>query len=184
MRSLIGEHAKNKRVLNCYSYTGGFTIAALNHGAMYAHSVDISKEAIELTKANLLLNNFDSEINKCIVQDVTKFLRAAPSLDYDIVILDPPAFAKKKHDVMQACKGYKEINRQAIQKMPAGSFLLTCSCSYHINEDLFQKIIFGAASDAKRSVKIIGKHRLAADHPINLYHPEGDYLKSLLLYIL
>ena len=183
MRSLVGEYAKDKRVLNCFSYTGGFTIAALNSGASYAHSIDISKEAIELAKANLLLNKFDPEINKLIVDDVTKFLRTTPSLPYDIVILDPPAFAKKKQDVMNACKGYKEINRQTIQKMPAGSLLLTCSCSYHVDEDLFQKVIFQAAHDAKRSVKIIGKHRLAADHPINLYHPEGSYLKSLLLYI-
>ena len=183
MRSLIGEHAKNKRILNCFSYTGGFSITALHHGAKYVHSIDISKEATELTKANLLLNQFDPEINRCITEDVTQFLRSATSLPYDIVILDPPAFAKKKHDVMNACKGYKEINRQAIQKMPTGSLLLTCSCSYHVDEDLFQKVVFGAASDANRSVKIISKHRLAADHPINLFHPEGNYLKSLLLYI-
>lgn len=183
MRSLIGEYAKGKRVLNCFSYTGGFTIAALTHGATYAHSIDISKEALELAKANLLLNKFDPEINKLITEDVTKFLRFTPSLDYDIVILDPPAFAKKKQDIIQACKGYKEINRQAIQKMPQGSLLLTCSCSYHVDEELFQKVIFQAALEAKRSVKIIAKHRLASDHPINLYHPEGGYLKSLLLYI-
>ena len=183
MRSLIGEHAKGKRVLNCFSYTGSFSISALKHGASYAHSIDISKEAIELSKDNLLLNKFDNEANKLMTDDVTKFLRNAASLPYDIVILDPPAFAKKKQDVMNACKGYKEINRQAIQKMPAGSLLLTCSCSYHVDEELFQKVIFQAANDAKRSVKIIGKHRLAPDHPINLYHPEGSYLKSLLLYI-
>ncbi len=183
MRALIGDYAKDKRVLNCFSYTGGFTIASLNHGATYAHSIDVSKEALELVKSNLLLNKFDPEINKIINEDVTKFLRSAPSLDYDIVILDPPAFAKKKQDVSGACKGYKEINRQAIQKMPSGSLLLTCSCSYHVDEELFQKIIFGAASDANRSVKIIGKHRLSPDHPINLYHPEGSYLKSLFLYI-
>ncbi len=183
MRYLIGDFAKGKRVLNCFSYTGGFTIAALNQGATLAHSIDISKEATELTKANLILNGFDPEVHKPLTEDVTQFLRNATSLPYDIVILDPPAFAKKKQDVIQGCKGYKEINRQAIQKMPKGSLLLTCSCSYHVDEELFQKVIFQAALDAKRSVKIISKHRLASDHPINLYHPEGNYLKSLLLYI-
>lgn len=183
MRSLIGQLAKGKRVLNCFSYTGGFSIAALHGGAISCDSIDISKEAIELTKKNLLLNGFDPEQNKLLTEDVTKYLRAAPSLPYDIVILDPPAFAKKKQDVIQACKGYKEINRQAIQKMPAGSLLLTCSCSYHVDEELFQKVLFQAAFDAKRSVKILSKHHLASDHPINLFHPEGNYLKSLLLYI-
>ncbi len=183
MRALIRHYAKNKRVLNCFSYTGGFSVAALSNGASEVHSIDISKEAIGLAKNNLLLNGFDPEKNKLFAEDVLKFLRESTSLPYDIVILDPPAFAKKKQDVISACKGYKEINRQAIQKMPAGSLLLTCSCSYHVDEELFQKVVFQAATDAKRGVKIISRHRLSADHPINLYHREGDYLKSLLLYI-
>ncbi len=183
MRALIGSYSKNRKILNCFCYTGGFSIAALSHGASEVHSIDISKEAIALAKNNLLLNGFDPEKNKLFAEDVLKFLRESPSLPYDIVILDPPAFAKKKQDVISACKGYKEINRQAIQKMPSGSLLLTCSCSYHVDEELFQKVVFQAASDAKRGVKLISRHRLSADHPINLYHREGDYLKSLLLYI-
>jgi 23S rRNA (cytosine1962-C5)-methyltransferase len=138
---------------------------------------------MKMCEENLKLNGFSTETNKLFTQDVTKFLRNTTELPYDIVILDPPAFAKKKQDVIPACKGYKEINRQAIQKMPKGSILLTCSCSYHVDEELFQKVVFGAANDANRSVKIISKHRLSPDHPINLYHKEGNYLKSLVLYI-
>jgi 23S rRNA (cytosine1962-C5)-methyltransferase len=104
-------------------------------------------------------------------------------LDYDIVILDPPAFTKRQRDVISACRGYKDINRLAMQKMPSGSLLLTCSCSYHVDEALFQKVIFQASIEAKRKVRIVGRHYLAPDHPINVCHPEGDYLKSLLLYI-
>lgn len=101
-----------------------------------------------------------------------------------MVILDPPAFAKKKDDVSQACRGYRDINMAALRGMPERSILLTCSCSYHVDEALFQKVLFQAAREAKRDVKIIGKHRLSIDHPINLYHPEGDYLKSFILYVL
>lgn len=183
MRHLIGSLSKGKKVLNCFSYTGGFTISSLTHGAELVDSIDISKEAMKMAEENLKLNGFCNNTNKLLTEDVTKFLRQSTNLAYDIVILDPPAFAKKKQDVISACKGYKEINRQAIQKMPKGSLLLTCSCSYHVDEELFQKVVFQAASDAKRSLKIISKHRLSADHPINLYHREGNYLKSLLLYI-
>jgi 23S rRNA (cytosine1962-C5)-methyltransferase len=113
---------------------------------------------------------------------VFDFLRRSP-LAYDLVVLDPPAFAKRKKDIVPACRGYKDINRVALQKMPPGSLLLTCSCSYYVDEALFQKVVFQAAAEAKRFVRIIGKHHLAADHPINICHPEGDYLKSLLLFV-
>jgi len=183
MRQLLGNLSKGKKVLNCFSYTGGFTVSSLTHGAESVDSIDISKEAMKMAEENLRLNGFSKERNKLLVEDVIKFLRETTDLPYDIVILDPPAFAKKKQDVISACKGYKEINRQAFKKMPKGSLLLTCSCSYHVDEELFQKVIFQAASDAKRCVKIISKHILSKDHPINLYHKEGSYLKSLLLYI-
>ena len=183
MRKEIASLACGKRLLNCFCYTGGFSVAALKGGAAVVDSIDISKEAIEMVKANFLLNGLDTEKNNIITDDVTKFLRSATSLPYDIVILDPPAFAKKKQDVIPACKGYKEINRQAMQKMPPNSLLLTCSCSYHVDESLFQKVLFQAASDANRQIKIIGRHILSPDHPINLYHPEGSYLKSFLLYV-
>jgi len=182
MRKKIGELSKGKRVLNCFSYTGGFSIYALAGGASQVDSVDISEGAIQLLKTNVTLNKFESKSQKGITEDVFAFLRNKP-LDYDIIILDPPAFAKRQKDVVQACRGYKEINRVAMQKMPKGSLLLTCSCSYHVDEKLFQTVVFQAAVEAGRVAKIIDRHTLAADHPINLCHPESDYLKSLLLYI-
>ena len=99
------------------------------------------------------------------------------------MILDPPAFAKRQKNIIPACRGYKDINRLALQKMPSKSILLTSSCSYYVDEQLFQKVVFQASVEAKREVRIIGRHRLAIDHPLNIFHPEGDYLKSLLLYV-
>lgn len=182
MRRLIAEYAPGKRVLNCFSYTGGFSLFALQGGAAHVDSVDISSQAAVYAKINTEINGFDLKKHSLIEDDVFAFLRRS-SLQYDIVILDPPAFAKKRNDVENACKAYKEINQGAMAKMPAGSLLLTCSCSYHIDGDLFQNLLFQAAYDAKRSVKIVGRHKQAADHPISLYHPEGEYLKSVLLYL-
>lgn len=180
MREEIRHLAHNKRVLNCFSYTGGFSVYAAAGGASKVDSVDISEKAGALGEKN-------AQINGCAhltftTDDVFQYLRKNP-LEYDLVILDPPAFAKKQKDIIQACRGYKDINRIAMQKMPPNSLLLTCSCSYYVDESLFQKVVFQASVEAKRTVKIIGRHHLAADHPINLCHPEGDYLKSFLLYI-
>lgn len=182
MRRLIGRLSKGKRVLNCFSYTGGFSVHALAGGAARVDSVDISQDAIDRAKRHVILNGFDGEAHGFYAEDVFEFLRQKP-MDYDLVILDPPAFAKKKRDIVTACRGYKDINRVAMQKMPRHSILLTSSCSYHVDEALFQNVVFQAAAEANRTVKIIGRHQLAADHPINLCHPEGDYLKSLVLYI-
>lgn len=179
MRQQVREIAKGRRLLNCFGYTGGFSVYGGSGGAVKVDTVDLSAPAIALAKRNMALNQLEGNF---FVADVFDFLRTDP-LDYDLVILDPPAFAKKQREVIAACRGYKEINRQAMQKMPRGSFLLTSSCSYHVDAALFQKVVFQAALEAKRQVKIIGRHRLAPDHPINLYHPEGDYLKSLLLYL-
>jgi 23S rRNA (cytosine1962-C5)-methyltransferase len=183
MRSLIGTFSNKKRVLNCFCYTGGFSIYALKNNALSVDSIDISKPALDLALKNASLNNLDISSSQFICDDVFKFLKEKPSLNYDLVILDPPSFGKKKKDVVQACKGYKEINKETIKKMKPNSFLLTCSCTYHVDESLFQTVIFQAALEAKRKVKIVTKHRLACDHPINLYHPEGNYLKSLLLFV-
>ncbi|MGK5593852.1 MAG: class I SAM-dependent rRNA methyltransferase [Parachlamydiaceae bacterium] len=182
MRLWVRELAHGKRVLNCFSYSGGFSINALYGGASHVTSVDISKQAIDLAKRNVELNRLDSK--KCSFQadDVFLFLRQDP-IDYELVILDPPAFAKKAKDVIPACRGYKDINRLAIQKMPPSSLLLSCSCSYYVNTELFQKVLFQAAVEANRKVKIIGQHRQAIDHPLNLCHKESDYLKSFLLFI-
>lgn len=182
MRQWVRGLVKNKKVLNAFSYTGGFTLYALAGGASRVDSVDISKEAIEAAKQNISLNGYPLETNHFFAEDVFEFLREK-DLSYDFVILDPPAFAKKQRDVIAACRGYKDINRLAFQKMPPQSMLLTCSCSYHVNEELFQQVIFQAALEAKREVRIIGKHRLGGDHPVNIYHPESQYLKSFLLYV-
>lgn len=182
MRQKIGRMAKGKRILNCFSYTGGFSVYAAAGGALNVNSVDISEKAVAMAEKNFELNGFATQKNGFFANDVFRFLREQP-LDYEMVILDPPAFAKRQKDVIQGCRGYKDINRVAMQKMPKGSFLLTCSCSYHVNEDLFQKVVFQAAVEADRNVRIIDRHHMAADHPVNICHPESDYLKSLLLYV-
>lgn len=182
MRKWIGELSKGKRVLNTFSYTGGFSLYAMAAGATQVDSVDISSKAIELLQKNIELNGFENVSKGNYCEDVFKFLREKP-LNYDLTILDPPAFAKRKSDVIPACRGYKDINRIAMEKMPKGSLLLTCSCSYHVDEQLFRQVLFQAAVEAKRNVRILGKHRQAFDHPVNLFHPEGEYLKSFLLYL-
>lgn len=180
MRQKIKNLSQGLKVLNCFSYTGGFSIYAAKGGAASVDSVDISEKATEMGKRNAKLNGLEN--TNFITDDVFQFLRKN-DLNYDLIILDPPAFAKKQRDIVQACRGYKDINRIAMSKMPPNSLLLTCSCSYHVDESLFQKVIFQAAIEAKRNVKIIGRHEMAADHPINIFHPESDYLKSLLLYV-
>lgn len=180
-RKVIRSLSRNKKVLNLFSYTGGFTLAALAGGALEAHSVDISTKACQMAQENIKLNGFKEQ--RVITADVFEFLRHE-QIPYDLVILDPPAFAKKQKDVVQACRGYKDINRLAIKNMPRNSLLLTCSCSHYVEEALFQKVLFQAAIEANRNVQIVGKHSLASDHPINIFHPEGNYLKSFLLAVL
>jgi 23S rRNA (cytosine1962-C5)-methyltransferase len=182
MRQWVRELARGKRVLNAFSYTGGFSVYALAGGATQVDSVDISGAAIERAKKHVELNGWKADPQRYFCEDVFVFLRQH-ALNYDLIILDPPAFAKRQKDVVMACRGYKDINRVAMHKMPPHSLLLTCSCSYHVDHELFQKVVFQAALEARRKVRVIGRHRLAPDHPINLYHPEGDYLKALLLYI-
>jgi 23S rRNA (cytosine1962-C5)-methyltransferase len=192
MRSLIGNLSLDKNILNCFCYTGAFSLHALKGGARSVTSIDISKPALELAETNFELNNFGAHLaennetlnlkNQIINKDVFSFLREQ-ELNYDVIILDPPAFAKKKKDLDNAKKAYYEINHTTFSKMPKGSILLTCSCSYHIDALSFERIIAKAAKDAGRKIKLISKHRLAFDHPINLYHQDFDYLKSLVLYV-
>ncbi len=181
MRKQIEQYSLGRRVLNCFSYTGGFSVYAMEGGAKLVDSVDISKSATELAKKNMNVNS-PSAPHREIAEDVFTFLKSS-SLEYDLVILDPPAFAKKMGDVNQACKGYKEINRSVLEKIPPNSFLLTSSCSYFIDKGLFQKLLFQAALEAKRNLKILSEHIQASDHPVSIYHPEGNYLKSLFVYI-
>lgn len=183
MRQQVRTLSENKSVLNCFAYTGGFSVYAAAGGARAVDSVDISKSAVLGAEQNMLMNGYSSSTKyRFFAADVFQFLRDNP-LDYELVILDPPAFAKRQSEVVAACRGYKDINRVAMQKMPKRSMLLTSSCSYHVDENLFQTVLFQAAVEAGRNVKIIGRHRLAPDHPINLCHPESDYLKSLLLFV-
>lgn len=182
MRQWMRTLSRGKRVLNAFAYTGGFTVYALAGGASHVDSVDISADAVQAMSENVQFNHLNMDQCGFFSADVFQFLREKP-LDYQLVILDPPAFAKRQKDIIPACRGYKDINRLAMQKMPAQSWLLTCSCSHYVNEELFQKVLFQAAAEAGRQVRIVGRHRLAPDHPINIFHPETEYLKSFLLYI-
>jgi 23S rRNA (cytosine1962-C5)-methyltransferase len=182
MRELVGELASKKRILNCFAYTGGFSLYSAKNDAKSVDSLDISQDAMNLARRNFIENKLSLRDNRFIATDAFKFLHSDP-LDYNFVILDPPAFAKKKEDVINAKKGYFEINRSAMKKMPRESFLLTCSCSYHVNREMFEETVLKAAKDANRSVRILHRQRLAKDHPININHSEIDYLKSLLLYL-
>ena len=182
MRQLIYRLSKNKRVLNCFSYTGGFSLFALKGGAEFVTSIDSSEGACRFAMENTLLNHIPLSQHAVIRSDVFDYLRN-PEQPFDIVILDPPAFAKKRQDVNEACRGYKEINRRVLEMLPTDSYLLTCSCSHFIGEDLFQQLVFQAAIEARREAVICSRHIQATDHPISLFHPEGEYLKGLLLHV-
>jgi 23S rRNA (cytosine1962-C5)-methyltransferase len=182
MRKLVRDLARGRRVLNAFSYTGAFSVYALIGGAVRADSVDSSAAALALARENFDLNGLGSEAGYFFTADVFEFLRS-PDLDYDFIILDPPAFAKRKTDVVQACRGYKDINRLAIQKVRTPGLVLTSSCSHFVDEKLFQQVVFQAAGEAGRRARIIQRHRQAVDHPVNIYHPETEYLKALLLYV-
>ncbi|HSX14235.1 MAG TPA: class I SAM-dependent rRNA methyltransferase [Chlamydiales bacterium] len=181
-RSHIRELSKNRRVLNCFAYTGGFSLSALQGGATHVTSVEISKKCHLQLEKNIALNHLPLNRHEFICSDVFEYLKTC-DWNYDLVILDPPAFAKKKNDIPQAFKAYKEMNQYAISKMASNSLLLTCSCSYHIDEALFRNLLFRASLDADRHVCIVSSHRMAIDHPISIFHPESAYLKSFLLSI-
>ncbi len=182
MRALVRDLSAGKTVLNCFAYTGGFSVAALAGGATHVDSVEISAKCDRAVEKNIQANNLPLEKHQFIKADVFDFLKTA-TMDHDIVILDPPAFAKAKKDIDNAFKAYKDLNCQALQKMAPGSLLLTCSCSYYIDEELFQNILFRAALESGRRVRVIERQRHAHDHPISIFHPESSYLKSFLLYV-
>ena len=181
-RDLVRRFAPGRRVLNAFSYTGSFSVCALVGGAVRADSVDTSAAALALAQENFELNGLPADSGLFFEADVFEFLRE-PALDHDFIILDPPAFAKRRTDVVAACRGYKDINRLALQRLRAPGFLLTFSCSHFVDEILFQQVIFQAAHEAGRRVRILQKHRQAFDHPVNVYHPETAYLKGFLLFV-
>jgi 23S rRNA (cytosine1962-C5)-methyltransferase len=191
-RECVRGLSAGKRVLNCFAYTGGFSVYAAAGGAREVVSVESSEPAVAMGRKNFERNGFAPSpqpspagrgegegIFRWAQQDVFDYLRAAKK-EFDMIILDPPAFCKSKSQVQHAARGYKEINLQALKQLPRGGLLFTFSCSSYITPDLFQKIVFGAAADAKRDVRILKKTSHAFDHPINIYHPEGEYLKGLL----
>lgn len=179
-RALLGKYSKDKKVLNVFCYTGGFSIYSLAAGARHVTSVDSSKRAIELLENNLKLNLEYKGIHESVVADAKLWLPTMDE-DYEIIILDPPAFAKRQSDKHRGIQGYKFINRLALSKIKRGGLLFTFSCSQAISKDQFTSILMAAAIDAKRQVRIIHHLGHSADHPVNLYHPEGEYLKGLVL---
>lgn len=180
-RALVQAYSQGRKVLNAFSYTGGFSVYALKGGAKQVISVDISAEATNLCNRNVSLN-FPNAAHKAITSDCFDYIRNSGET-FDLIVLDPPAFAKNAHAVHNAARGYKELAMAAIRQLKPGGILFTFSCSQHIDRDLFRKITFGAASDVGRSVKILNQLSQPADHPINIYHPEGEYLKGLVLFI-
>ncbi|MCL4105545.1 UNVERIFIED_CONTAM: hypothetical protein GTU68_057420, partial [Idotea baltica] len=180
-RSLLQKHANGARVLNAFSYTGGFSAFALAGGAAQVDSVDISAAAIEMANRNVALNFGPDAKHQGIKADCFQFLKDMPKDAYDLIVLDPPAFTKHISTVKKAARGYKEINLRALQKIESGGLIYTFSCSQHISKDLFRKIVFGAAADAGREVRVVAQLEQSPDHPVSIYHPEGEYLKGLVL---
>ena len=190
-RALVQQLAGNRRVLNCFGYTGGFSLAALKGGAEYVETVDISKKAIELCNRNVELNFGSDAHHKGTVADVLDFLarpkdRAAQQslgASFDFIILDPPAFAKNHRSLQQGLKGYRTINQRAMEALPAGGLLMTFSCSQAVSKEDFQTMVFTAAMNAGRRVRVVRQLPHAMDHPVSIHHPEGEYLKGLLLQV-
>ncbi|MBU0650916.1 class I SAM-dependent rRNA methyltransferase [bacterium] len=182
MRKMTGDLARDKTVLNGYCYTGGFSVYAINGGAKKVVSVDCSDDAVKMAEQNIKLNGLDEKKHPCIKMDMFDYLNECKE-EFDFIVLDPPAFAKQKKDVESAVKAYRKLNTVAMSKVKSEGFILTCSCSAFIEDELFRKIIFQAAAVTNRNIKIIQKHHLAFDHPVNIYFPLGEYLKSYLLYV-
>ena len=184
-RSLLEQYAKGKRVLNMFCYTGGFSFYAMRGGAELVHSVDSSAKAIELTKENVTLNFPNDSRHEAFCEDAFKFLEGIgkPTASYNLIILDPPAFAKHRGALHNALKGYTRLNQKAFEKIEKGGILFTFSCSQVVTKDHFRNAVFTAAALDKRKVRILHQLHQPADHPINIYHPEGEYLKGLVLYV-
>lgn len=180
-RSLLGKYAKGKKVLNTFCYSGGFSLQALLHGAKLVHSLDSSKKAIALTEANVALNEFKKN-HASIVDDAMDYMKNLAE-DYDIIVLDPPAFAKHRDKRHQAIQGYKRLNAHAIRQIKPGGLIFTFSCSQVVDTQLFNNTVISAAIEAGRSCRILDHLHQPADHPIQAFHPEGAYLKGLVIQI-
>lgn len=181
-RSLLEYYAKGRSVLNMFCYTGGFSVYAMRGGAEVVHSVDSSAKAIELTNKNVELNFPNDSRHKAICEDAFKYLDDNDG-KYDLIILDPPAFAKHRNALKNGLRGYTRLNVKGFEKIKPGGILFTFSCSQVVTKDNFRQAVFTAAAQAGRKVRILHQIHQPADHPINIYHPEGEYLKGLVLYV-
>lgn len=181
-RALVEKYAQGRSVLNMFCYTGGFSVYAMRGGAQLVHSVDSSAKAIELTKKNIELNFPDDPRHEAFCEDAFKYLDENDK-KYDLIILDPPAFAKHRGALHNALKGYTRLNAKGFEKIKKGGLLFTFSCSQVVSKEHFRSAVFAAAAQCGRNVRILHQLHQPADHPINLFHPEGEYLKGLVLYV-
>lgn len=181
-RALLETYSKGRKVLNMFCYTGGFSFYAMRGGAEIVHSVDSSAKAVELTEANINLNFPGDTRHKAFAEDAFRFLDNMGN-DYDLIILDPPAFAKHKEALRNALQGYKRLNAKALSKIKPGGIIFTFSCSQVVTKENFRNAVFSASAISGRNVRILHQLTQPADHPVNIYHPEGEYLKGLVLYV-
>ena len=181
-RSLLEQYAKDKDVLNMFCYTGGFSVYALRGGAKKVHSVDVSQKAVDLVRSNVAYNFGEEAPHEAFAEEAFEFMTKNTNT-YDLIILDPPAFAKHRDAVKNALRGYQRLNAKGIQSIRPGGILFTFSCSQAIDKDMFRLAVFSAAAQVGRKVRILHQLHQPADHPINIYHPEGEYLKGLVLQI-
>lgn len=179
-RFLLGNYAKGRKVLNTFCYSGGFSLLALKNGAELVHSLDSSKKAIQLTDENIELNGFSNHAS--IVADAMEYMKELPE-SYDIIVLDPPAFAKHRDKRHKAIQGYKRLNAHAIRQIKPGGIIFTFSCSQVVDKHLFTNTVIAAAIESGRNVRILEQLHQPADHPISAVHPEGEYLKGLVVYV-
>lgn len=182
-RALVGSIAKGRNVLNLFCYTGGFSIYALAAGALHVDSVDSSKKAMMMVDRNVALNGFDPSLHTSLCCDAIDYLRDVPEGKYDLMIVDPPAFAKHRGALKNALRAYQRLNAAAISKVAPGGFVFTYSCSQVVDKEAFALAVFSAAAQCGRSVRILDRLNQPCDHSVNIYHPEGEYLKGLLLYV-
>ena len=181
-RCLLERYSSGRSVLNMFCYTGGFSFYAMRGGAKLVHSVDSSAKAISLTNRNVELNFPGDPRHEAFAEDAFKYLERMGS-NYDLIILDPPAFAKHKNVLRNALQGYRKLNAIAFEKIRPGGILFTFSCSQVVSKENFRLAVFSAAAQSKRNVRILHQLTQPADHPVNIYHPEGEYLKGLVLYV-
>ena len=182
-RALVGKYSRGRNVLNLFCYTGGFSVYALGAGAVHVDSVDSSRKAIDMVERNMFLNGFEPSRHTGYCADAIEFLRNVPEDKYDLMIVDPPAFAKHRGALNNALRAYQRLNAAAISKVAPGGLVFTFSCSQVVDKEGFALAVFSAAAQTGRSVRILDRLNQPADHAVNIYHPEGEYLKGLLLYV-